>query len=422
MDYLNAVIDSLDRSHSVFHVVSIMAEELKKNGFIELWEDEPFTLEKGKGYFVSRNNSSIIAFYIPEDFELGYRIGATHNDSPSFAVKPNPFMERSGNTCLNVEPYGGGIFYTWLDRPLSIAGRVFVKEGDEIEERLIDVDEDLLVIPSLAIHMNREVNKGYEFNAAKDMVPLFLEESYSGTFSDFLKEACGIEGDVISHDLFLYVRESPRLVGESSTLLLAPRLDDLSSAYANLYGFIEGVKEKSQGYISVFASFDNEEVGSLTRQGANSDFLKSTLTRLGESLGMSKEEQLIAIANAIMLSVDNAHASHPNHMEKSDPTSIIHLNQGIVIKYNADQKYTTNAESSCYVKSLCSALEQPYQEFTNRSDLRGGSTLGNISNSEVSILSADIGIAQLAMHSSVEVCGAVDIDDMGALLCLHYQQ
>ena len=412
-------MELLGRSPSCFHAAANMKEALEEAGFVLLKEEEPFAVKRGGKYYLTRNDSSIIAFMVPEDASLGFRIAASHNDSPSFALKPNPIYAREGVTSINVEPYGGGIYYTWLDRPLSFAGRVFYKDEEGIKSTLVNIDEDILVIPSLAIHMNREVNKGYAFNTAKDMVPLWLDHAAEGDFATYLKEKGNVPGEILSHDLFLYVRENPRLVCGDS-FLLSPRLDDLSSAYTSLLGFLDACKEKEAGFIPVFVSFDNEEVGSLTMQGANSDFLKNTLRRILLSLGYPTEQLMMAFASGVLLSVDNAHASHPNHMDKSDPTSKVFLNQGIVLKYNAEQRYTTSARSAAYVKSLAASLDQPIQEFTNRSDMRGGSTLGNISNAEVSLVCADIGIAQLAMHSSTELCGVKDIERMAVLLKAHY--
>lgn len=419
-DYLPVTMELLGRSHSPFHAVYQMQQALLSSGFTKLEESKRFDVRRGGKYFITRNGTSIIAFMIPENAALGLRLAATHNDSPTFAVKPNPVLKKGSVTSINVEPYGGGIYYSWFDRPLSMAGRVIVNINGETFATVVDIDEDILIIPSLAIHQNREVNKGYEFNAARDMVPLWLDHDYEGDFSSYLMQKCGIEeGEIIAHDLSLYVREEPRLICEGS-LLVAPRLDDLASSYTSLLGFIEACENKTEGYIPVFVSLDNEEVGSLTAQGANSDFLRRTLNRLFAALELDEDEKGIALTNSIMLSVDNAHANHPNHPEKADPTTKVALNGGIVIKYNADQRYTSNSLSAAYVKNLAAKLGQPIQEFTNRSDLRGGSTLGNISNSEVSILSADIGIAQLAMHSCVETCGAEDIARMAALLKAHY--
>lgn len=419
-DSILTVFSLLKGSHSCFHAVDKMKKLLLERGFVELREDQAFALEQTGKYFLTRNGSSILAFVLPKKKSLGFHIAATHNDSPTFALKPNPVLNRNGVASLNVEPYGGALYYPWLDRALSFAGRVFISDNGEITERLIDVDEDLLVIPSLAIHMNRDANRGKEFNPAKDMIPLWSDQAIEEDFHGYLAKKCGISGTILSHDLFLYAREEPRFVGEKQDLLLAPRLDDLSSAYASLLGFLAAA-DKEEGFIPVFVSFDNEEVGSLTAQGAHSDFLAKNLRRIMAAL-WNEEEQGIAIANSIMLSADNAHANHPNFPEISDPTTHVCLNGGIVLKYNAAQKYTTNGKSAAYVKSLCKELGDPYQEFTNRSDIPGGSTLGNISNAEISILSADIGIAQLAMHSCVELCGEKDIERMIALLRLHYSK
>jgi len=419
MDSTSQIISLLNKSHSVFHAVKNMTDLLKENGFREIPENERFDVKPGDKCFVSRNGSSVIAFIVPKSFKKAFCISATHNDSPTFALKPNPILNRNGVAEINVEPYGGGIFYSWLDRPLSIAGRVYTEKDGETVCHLVDIDEDLLVIPSLAIHQNREVNHGYEFNAAKDMVPLWFDKAYEGDCGEYLKKKCGLEDKVVSHDLFLYVREQARVTGEGGRFLLSPRLDDLSSAYANLLAFLSNA-DKKEGDIAVFASFDNEEVGSLTAQGADSDFLKSILDRLSNSLGFDEEDRRIALSDSMMLSVDNAHANHPNHPEKADATTHVALNGGVVLKYNADQKYTTSGRSAAYVKSLASKLGDPIQEFSNRSDMRGGSTLGNISNGKVSLLSADIGIAQLAMHSAVELCGIEDLERMANLLKLHY--
>ena len=414
------VIELLSSSHSVFHVVENMAKELAKAGFEEFLPSEHVTFKSGGKYFM-RRDGAVVAFAIPKLLKPGFSIVATHNDSPAFAVKPQPIMPRGLAVALNTEPYGGGIYYSWIDRPLSFAGRIFVKVGDKAEERLVDIDEDLLVIPSLAIHQNRDVNSGHEFNAAKDMVPLFLADNPGNDFHEYLARKLGIKEPILGHDLSLYVRECPRLIGEKKDFVLSPRLDDLACSYSNLLAFIKAAGEKKEGTIPFFISFDNEEVGSRTFAGADSDLLETSLSRILAKLGVSEDERALFLANSIMLSADNAHANHPNFPEMADPTTKVALNGGIVLKYNADQKYTTNGRSAAYVKDLASKLNQPIQEFTNRSDLRGGSTLGNIANAHVSLLTADIGIAQLAMHSAVELCGVEDIKRMVDLLEAHYK-
>ena len=411
MEYIKQVMSLLSKSYSPFHVVKNIKEELLKNGYIELDEKENFALEKGRNYFVTRNDSSIIAFAIPARLNsLSFQISASHTDSPTFKLKPSPIVEAGNLLKLDTEPYGGGIYNTWMDRPLSIAGRVLVKEGDKINTHLLNIDQDLLFIPNVAIHMNREINRGYNYNPAVDMLPLFGEKSDHFDFEEYLLEQLGLDdGKIISHDLFLYNRDLPRLVGKEGEFLSSGREDDLASTYTALLGLLNSRKNTQ---INVYAAFDNEEVGSLTKQGANSTFLKDIIQRIVACFQKEKDDYHKAVASSVLISIDNAHANHPNHPELSDKKTDVKLNGGIVIKYNADQRYTSDSFSSSIVKALCKEVEVPYQEYTNRSDLRGGSTLGNISNSEISLTSADIGIAQLCMHSSNELCGSYDIERM----------
>ena len=415
MSHTEKVIELLGRSHSVFHAVAQMKDLLLEKGFVELDEKKPFALEEGKGYFLTRNDSSIIAFFLPKKRELGFQIAATHNDSPSFKLKPNPIMKSPYGLRLNVEPYGGMLMGTWFDKPLSFAGRIYIDDGKEIRSELFDLEDASFVIPSIAIHQNRTANDGFKFNPAVDTIPLLGLNEEIKDLNDIIKPA---KGKVVAHDLFLYACEKPALVGLDKEFLLSPRLDDLSSTYSSLLAFLD--KPYEGGKIPVFASFDNEEVGSLTMQGAAGDFFRTTIARINEALGLNEDEKGMMIASSVMLSVDNAHGNHPNHPELADPTTSVKLNGGIVLKYNASAHYTTDGKSAAYVKGLCARLKDPIQEFTNRSDTRGGSTLGNISNAQVSMMMADIGIAQLAMHSSVELCGVKDIERMIRLLSEHY--
>ena len=410
MNNLDKIINLLNESYSPFHVVRNIENELKENGFSLLKENQNFRLEKGKKYYVKRNDTSIIAFEIPESFSFAsssFLLTATHNDSPTFKIKPNPIIRTGNLMLLNTEPYGGGIYSTWFDKPLSIAGRVLVEKNNKIESRLLAIDEDLLEIPNVCIHMNRNVNSENKVNPSTDTRPLFGIDQNDFSFDKYLLEQLDLEDyEVLSHDLFLYNRERARLIGKEKEFLASGRLDDLSATYSSLLGFLSSKKGKA---IKVYASFDNEEVGSLTRQGANSTFLKETLRRIILALGGKNDDFEKTIASSFMLSIDNAHADHPNHMEYTDKTTKVEMNKGIVIKYNANQSYTSDALSSAIVKSIMKKNNIPYQEYTNRSDLRGGSTLGNISNSEVSLITVDIGLAQLAMHSSYEIMGKNDI-------------
>lgn len=394
-------------SPSCFHVVRNVTGQLEEKGFVRLLEHQSWKLEPGCGYYVTRNGSSVIAFRIPEQSFEGFQLICSHTDSPSFKVKEHPEMEADKKyTKLNVEKYGGMLCAPWFDRPLSVAGRVLVREGNEIRQVLVNVDRDLLMIPSMAIHMNRNANDGYAYNAQTDMCPVFGDEQAKDSFVQLIAEQAGVEVDqILGTDLFLYNRQKGCIWGGAEEFVASPRLDDLQCLYASLQGFLAA---EQPGSASVFCAFDNEETGSVSRQGAASTFLQDTLRRINYALGHSEEEYLRLIAGSFMISADNAHAVHPNHPEAADPVNRPQMNHGIVIKYNANQKYTTDAVSAAVFESLCEKAGVPYQVFTNRSDMAGGSTLGNISNTQVSMRCVDIGLAQLAMHSPYEMAGKKD--------------
>ena len=402
------MLDFIDKSPTCFQAVKNIGDMLSAAGFAELREADEWKLERGKGYFVTRNESSVIAFRLPEQLS-GFHIAAAHSDSPSFKVKESPeSMVEEHYVRLNTEKYGGMILSTWLDRALSVAGRIAVNGEKGIETRLVNVDKDLLVIPNVAIHMNRDMNNGVAYNPQVDMLPLFADcsDGEKRSLMSCVAEVAGVdEEDIMGHDLFLYTREKGRLLGESGEFVLAPRLDDLQCAFSVAKAFAESVPQQ---YVSVCAVFDNEEVGSGTKQGADSTFLEDVLWRICEALGLSRSEYLRMLAGSFLISADNAHAVHPNHPEKADPTNRPYLNGGIVIKYHGSQKYTTDAVSAAKLKSLCKRADVPFQTYANRSDIVGGSTLGNISTAHVSVSSVDIGLPQLAMHSAVETAGMRD--------------
>lgn len=404
------VLDFIEKSPSCFHVVANVKEMLQEQGFTEVNEAQKWELVPGEGYYVTRNDSALIAFRLPEKPARGFHMTAAHSDSPTFKIKELPEMTVEEHYVkLNTEKYGGMILSTWLDRALSVAGRVVVREGRELVTKLVNVDKDLLVIPNVAIHMNREMNQGVAYNPQCDMLPLFADCSEGKKKNAFMKriaKAAGVKAeDVLSHDLFLYPREKSRVLGENGEFLLSPRLDDLQCVFAESRAFCESRPEE---YINVCAVFDNEEVGSGTKQGADSTFLEDTLYRIAEGLGLEKVDYLRMIAESFLISADNAHAVHPNHPEKADPTNRPYLNGGIVIKFHGSQKYATDAVSAAKLKGLCEEAHVPYQTYANRSDIAGGSTLGNISTAHVSVSSVDIGLPQLAMHSAVETAGAKD--------------
>lgn len=398
----------LDQSPSSFHAVWNMKERLLDEGFEKLREDERWSLQPGGRYVVTRNGSALIAFTIPSLIHVlpDFRIIASHSDSPCFKIKENPEMIVEENYVkLNVEGYGGMILSSWLDRPLSIAGRVIVKEEGAYVSKLVNVDRDLLVIPNLAIHMNREINKGYAYNKQKDMLPFFGGIESKGQFMQLIQEAAEVDGDILGHDLFLYNRQRGTIFGADDEFIASGRLDDLQCAFASMEGFLSAEKKE---HISVCCILDNEEVGSGTKQGAASTFLKDVLQRICFALGYDEEDYRVAIAKSFMLSADNAHAVHPNHPEKTDPNHKLYLNCGIVLKMNADQKYCTDGVSAAMFKDLCNEIQIPVQFFVNRSDMAGGSTLGNISSTQVPVMAVDIGLPQLSMHSAYETAGVDD--------------
>ncbi|MBP3241205.1 MAG: M18 family aminopeptidase [Oribacterium sp.] len=404
----NELISFLDNSPVSFFAVKNMCETLNREGYTRLYEGEAWELEAGKGYYVTRNDSAVIAFRIPKKDYTGFQMMASHCDSPVFKIKTNAEITIDNSYVkLNVEKYGGMICSPWLDRPLSVAGRIVVSTEDGIMTKLVNVDRDLMIIPNLAIHMNREVNDGYKFNAQVDMLPLFCEKGEEkDVFLKLIAEEAGVKAeDILDTDLFLYNRMKGTKLGLNNEFISSGRLDDLQCAFASLQGFL---KAQPQDSVAVHCVYDNEEVGSGTKQGAASTFLKDTLHRINNAFGKSEDEYLMSIAKSFLVSADNAHAVHPNHPEKSDPTNRPYLNKGIVIKYSANQKYTTDAISGAVMRAICKKADVPYQTFTNRSDMLGGSTLGNISQNQVALNTVDIGLPQLAMHSPYETAGAKD--------------
>ena len=408
--YLEAskrLIGFLDANPSPFHVIEALGKMYENAGFKRLSEKERFEVKKGGNYYVTRNNSSIIAFKIPKKDFKGFNITAAHSDSPTFKIKANAEITAEKNFVkLNVEKYGGMLMAPWFDRPLGIAGRVMVKKGTKIEEKLLHIDRDIIMIPNLAIHMNREANDGYKYNAQTDTQPIFAELGSDVTLYDIIAKELGVSKDaILDTDLFLTNRVKGTVWGANNEFIAVGRLDDLQCVFAGAESIIEA---KNKNNIAVHCVFDNEEVGSGTKQGAASTFLKDVLTRVNKALGGDEESYLQAVARSFMVSADNAHSVHPNYTEKADPCNRPVVNKGVVIKYNANQKYTTDAVSGAVFRDICAEAEVPVQTFTNRSDVAGGSTLGNISNAQVSLNAVDIGMAQWAMHSPYESGGVKD--------------
>lgn len=407
-DISRDLIHFIAKSPSTFHAVRGIKAALLYAGFTEIREEDTWQIEKGGKYVVTRNGSALMAFTVPQEGAEAFHITASHCDSPTFKIKEDPELADGPYVKLNVEGYGGMIMSTWLDRPLSVAGRLLVTENGHLAEKLVAIDGTMLVIPSVAIHMDRSVNQHKEWKVQKDMLPLYGMTGAKTPFMDVIAAAAKVKAeDILAHDLILYSRVPGTIWGEEREFISSPKLDDLQCAFACFRGFTQGQKEK---YISVYALFDNEEVGSATSQGAGSTFLANTLQRLARSLGYSYDETMAMIARSFMISADNAHSVHPNHPEYADPVNRPVINGGIVIKYSAAQKYATNAFSAAYFKKLCKDHDIPTQTFTNHSDNPGGSTLGNISNTVIAMPTVDIGLPQLAMHSSYETAGVKDTD------------
>ena len=411
--YIESTIELMDfiqDSPSCYHVVANAATMLENAGATRLDEKKPFVLEKGNCYFVTRNSSSLIAFRMPETPAAGFSIVSAHTDSPSFKLKENPEIRNGGTyTTLNVEAYGGMLMAPWFDRPLSIAGRAFVKQSDgSICERLVDFDRDLCQIVNLCIHQNREVNKGYEYKVQKDLLPIIALGDKETTLRDIIAEELEVEPEnLLDTELFLYNRMKGSIWGLDDEFFSCPKIDDLMCAFSALKAFVSA-EDSDSSRIQMVALFDNEEVGSTTKQGANSDFLRQTVHRIGCAQGWDYDKRCAVQAASFMLSADNGHSMHPNYPEKCDPTNRPLINGGVLIKYAGNQKYTTDAFSASYLKNILQNAQVPYQLFFNNSNFVGGGTLGNISTSQFSIPTVDIGAAQLAMHSPYETAGTKD--------------
>lgn len=403
------MLSFIDNNPTAYHTCEAVRNMLKSEGFAELLESDKWNLEPGKDYFVCRNGSSILAFRMGDDFsDYSFNIAAAHTDSPCFRIKEKAELRSENHyTRLNTEGYGGMICSTWMDRPLSVAGRVLVKNGNSIESKLIAIDRDLLMIPSVAIHMNREVNEKSSFNKQVDMLPLFGTKTEDDALMNIVANEIGVEPEqILGSDLFLYIREKATVWGCNEEFVSSGRLDDQQCVYGILKGFLKSKSEKS---INVAAFFDNEEVGSGTKQGASSTFMYDVLRRISMSIGNGEEDFYRAVASSFMFSADNAHAVHPNHPEHTDANNCNYINDGLVVKSHAGQKYTSDGMSIAVVKELAAKADIPLQYFANRSDKVGGSTLGNLAMAQVSMNCVDIGLPQLAMHSSYETAGTKDI-------------
>ena len=405
------LLQFLDASPSVYHAAANIEKELKAAGYLRLSEAEKWTLAPGGKYYISRGGSAVLAFRIPAGTPAGFMMTASHSDRPTFKVKENAELG-GAYTRLATERYGGMIISTWLDRPLSVAGRVLVETQSGIESKLVNIDRDLLLIPNVAIHMNRQVNDGYKWNPAVDTIGLLGGKSAAGKLEELLEKEAG--GKILGHDLYLYVRQKAAVWGLEEEFISAPALDDLECAWCCTQGFLQASESAA---VPVLCVFDSEEVGSNSVQGAASMLLQSTLERICAALGLDTAQML---ASSFMVSADNAHALHPNHPELADAANAPVLGGGVVLKFNASQRYTTDGVSAAVLRSVCKKAGVNVQTYYNRADMPGGSTLGHISLAHVSVPTADIGLAQLAMHSSYETAAAADAISLEQAMAAYY--
>ena len=414
--FAREVIEFIDESPSTYHVVKNCSDILDENGFERIMPREKWEIKKGGKYFLKKSSSTIIAFTVGEDFDVknGFKIFGAHTDSPCFRIKPNPEIVTENVVRLNTEVYGGPILSTWFDRPLSIAGRVIVKGENSFFPRTvkIKIDEPLLTIPNLAIHQNREVNNGVKIDKQNDVLPVIslINKNFEreGYLERIILEKTGIKKeDIIDFDLYLYASEKGCLLGANEEFMSSPKIDNLASVYTGLIGLLEA--EENQDRINIFVAFDNEEIGSATKQGADSNYLLNTLERISLALGLSRGDFLQMLESSYILSADAAHAAHPAHLGKTDPTNRGKINEGISIKISAKQKYTSDGYSIAVIKQLIEGTEIQIQPFVNESNELGGSTIGPISSTHLDIDGVDLGVPMLAMHSVRELCGIFDV-------------
>ena len=409
---MEKLLNFIKESPTAFHACKNICEILDKEGFTYLSENKKWNLVNGGKYYVTRNNSCVMAFTIPSNTqELSFNITAAHLDSPTLKLKPNFSLQTDKYIKLNTEVYGGPILNTWMDRPLNIAGRVIVKENDKLASKLISFDKPMVIIPNCSIHYYSELNSGVKLNPQVDLLPLFCDKSIGSVdLYDLVSKKLNVnKNNIISSDLYLAILDRGCLCGANNEFIVAPQIDNLECALGILEGFLNSKNELS---VNVCCEFDNEEIGSRTRQGAASTMLSDILERISKSLGLDSEEHKMALANSFIVSADNAQGFHPNYPQKFDPTNASFMNKGIVIKNAARGSYTTDGMSLAYFINVCNNVNAKYQLNTNRSDMPGGSTLGAISLGHVSIPSVDIGLPQIAMHSACETAGALDYHEL----------
>ena len=399
---LHGMLHYIKKSPTCFHAVDTLARMLDEHGYTRLPEGS-WEQEAGGTYYTVRSGSSLIAFRVPAGKPSAFMLTASHSDSPCFRIRDN--CELTGAyTRLSVERYGGMLNAPWLDRPLSVAGRVLVRTENGVQTRLVDLEKDTVLIPNLAIHLNREVNNNLKYDAARDLFPLY--SGPEGGFRREIAEKAGCtEADILATDLFVYNNQNGTLWGPEGEFVSAPRLDDLACVYTCAQGFLLA---KETDTIPMLCVFDNEEIGSGTKQGAESMFLYDTMQAISEALNLTAGDYRRMLTQSMMLSCDNGHGLHPNHPELADQKEAPVLNGGVIIKHSV--RYATDGVSNAVFSEICRKAGVPVQHYSNRPDQAGGSTLGNIANTKTGVSTVDIGMAQLAMHSSFETAGSRDVN------------
>lgn len=408
----------VEQSPTAYQAIAEAEKRLCAQGFAKLGAFDGWQLQPGGRYYCTRNGSSLIAFVMPRSGAFDhFQLVCSHSDSPAFVLKENAENESACCVRLNTEGYGGMILSTWLDKPLGIAGRIYVRGADgKLQLRLVDFRRDMCIIPNMCIHLMRDINTNHTYNPQVDLQPLWGMQGAKTVRERVAQEFCTADETIVSMELYLYNRTPGMIFGEDA-FFSCPRIDNLECAYTSLLAVMQDAPD---GQVNVCGIFDNEEVGSTTKQGANSDYLRAVLESICELSGKNPLQTRSAIAASVMLSADNAHAVHPNHTEKFDADNRVYMNKGVVIKRSANQKYTTDAISNAMFRAVCEKAAVPVQCFHNRSDIAGGSTLGNIANIHAGMSTVDIGLAQLSMHSCYETAGTADVGSMIDALTTFY--
>lgn len=399
LEFNQKLFEFIENATCAFTGIKEIKKMLLNNNFIELEENEEWHLELNQNYFITRNDSSLIAFTTGSN--NSFNITCTHVDTPSFLIKPKNAIYEKNYLKINVMPYGGLLNYSWLDEPLSIAGRVIYKKGKQLYKEIIDLKKPLLCIPSVAIHQNANANEDLKLNDQIDMIPILSLKDKKLPINEIIKKDLKLTNEEIcDYDLFLYSITKPVYFGLKKEMILSPRIDDLTCTFAALKSFLDAKKANN---INIFCTFNSEEIGSLTKEGADSSFLMDTLKRICADLELDIS---IMISNSTILSADNTHATHPNHPGNSDVNNEAFLNEGIVI--SRDNTSTTDSITSSLFKEICHKANVPFQDFVTKNDMTSGSTLSGINLRHVSIDSIDIGLGQLAMHGAKEIVGSMD--------------